>query len=256
MAAQTAHQWLYRQVYPFDNYDVVMVEEMGAWRGKAEKVYAQLRHDIEGGTLAPGQTLSEVELVNYTGASRTPVREAIRRLAADGLVDLEPRRAPTVSRISLRSARALFDFRRLIEPEAVRAVAQRAETDPALRDELLGLLDDFAAMQGAAHDDAFAAQFRNATSTFDRIVARHTPNDYLARAIADLRPHSARLRYIAHGDKSHLEESVDEHIRMCTAIVDANPDAAAEAMVTHLHHVDQAIFRQLLNTGTSDVLVS
>lgn len=233
-----------------------MVSEMGAWRGKAEKVYAQLRHDIETGTLAPGQTLSEVELVSYTGASRTPVREAIRHLAADGLVDLEPRRAPTVSRISLRSARALFDFRRLIEPEAVRAVAQRAEIDPTLRAELLGLLDDFAAMRGVAYDDTFAEQFRDATSAFDRIVARHTPNDYLARAIADLRPHSARLRYIAHGDQSRLQESVNEHILMCMAIIDADPDAAAQAMVAHLHHVDQAIFRQLLNTGSSEVLVS
>lgn len=233
-----------------------MVDELGAWRGKSEKVYAQLRHDIERGTLSPGQSLSEIELVSYTGASRTPVREAIRRLAADGLIDLEPRRAPTVSRISLRSARALFDFRRLIEPEAVRAVANKAQADASLRDDLLGLLDDFVSLRGASYDDSFAERFRDATAAFDRIIARHTPNDYLARAIADLRPHSARLRYIAHSDRSRLQESVNEHIRMCTSIIDGDPDAAAAAMVSHLHHVDQAIFRQLLTGDSGEVLVS
>lgn len=233
-----------------------MVDEMVAWRGKADRAYAQLRHDIETGAFSPGQTLSEIELSAYTGASRTPVREAIRRLAAEGLVDLEPRRAPTVSRISLRGARALFDFRRLIEPEAVRAVAQKAETNPGLRDELLTLVDAFHAMRGAAYDERFAEQFRQATAEFDRIVALHTPNTYLARAIADLRPHSARLRYVAHGDKSRLQESVNEHIAMCTAIIDGNPDEAAEAMTTHLHHVDQAIFRQLLGGDAGEILVS
>jgi len=233
-----------------------MVEAMGAWRGKADRAYAQLRHDIETGVFAPGQALSEIELSTHTGASRTPVREAIRRLAAEGLVDLEPRRAPTVSRISLRGARALFDFRRLIEPEAVRAVAHKAETNPALRDDLLVLLDTFHAMRGVPYDETFAEQFRRATAEFDRIVALHTPNSYLARAIADLRPHSARLRYIAHSDRSRLQESVNEHIAMCTAIIDGNPDAAAAAMTTHLHHVDQAIFRQLLGGEAGEILVS
>lgn len=233
-----------------------MVEELGAWRGKAERAYAQLRHDIETGTLAPGQSLSEVELSAYTGASRTPVREAIRRLAAEGLVDLEPRRAPTVSRISLRSARALFDFRRLIEPEAVRAVAQKAETNAALRDEVLRLIETFKTMRGATYSEQFAEQFRQATGEFDHIVALHTPNTYLARAIADLRPHSARLRYVAHGDRSRLQESVNEHIAMCAAIIGGDPEAAASAMTAHLHHVDQAIFRQLLNGDAGEILVS
>ncbi|MDQ1218012.1 GntR family transcriptional regulator [Microbacterium arborescens] len=233
-----------------------MSDAAGAWQGKADRAYAQLRHDIETGELAPGQSLSEVELVTYTGASRTPVREAIRRLASEGLIDLQPRRAPTVSRISLRGARALFDFRRLIEPEAVRVVAQKAAGNSTLREDLGRLLAAFTSIVGADYSPDFAALFRDATAEFDALVARHTPNEYLARAITDLRPHSARLRYIAHSDRSRLQESVHEHILMINAIADGDPDAAAVAMTDHLHHVDQAIFRQLLSGEVSEILVS
>lgn len=235
---------------------VFMSEEEGAWRGKADRAYAQLRADIETGALAPGQTLSEVELVAYTGASRTPVREAIRRLAAEGLIELAPRRAPTVSRISLRSARALFDFRRLIEPIAIRMVAQKAADNAAVRESFLRVLDAFASIRGANYSAEFAERFRDAAAEFDRLIATHTPNEYLGRSIVDLRPHSARLRYIAHGDVARLQESVQEHMEMCHAVVNGNGAAAAEAMTTHLNHVDQAIFRQLMTGDAGELLVT
>lgn len=233
-----------------------MSSDDSAWRGKAERAYAQLRADIETGVLAPGQTLSEIELVAYTGASRTPVREAIRRLAAEGLVDLAPRRAPTVSRISLRSARALFDFRRIVEPIAVRMVTQKAADNPSLRDSFLRVLDAFAAIRGVEYSPEFAEKFRDAAAEFDRLVAANTPNEYLGRSIVDLRPHSARLRFIAHGDVSRLQESVEEHMNMCHAIVNGDADAAADAMTTHLNHVDQAIFRQLMTGTAGELLVT
>lgn len=227
-----------------------------AWRGKAERAYAQLRTDIETGVLAPGQTLSEIELVAYTGASRTPVREAIRRLAAEGLVDLAPRRAPTVSRISLRSARALFDFRRILEPLAIRMVAQKAADNASLRESFLQVLDSFAAIRGVPYSTEFAERFRDAAAEFDRLIAANTPNEYLGRSIVDLRPHSARLRHIAHGDVSRLQESVEEHVDMCHAIVDGNGDAAAAAMTAHLNHVDQAIFQQLITGEAGELLIT
>lgn len=227
-----------------------------AWQGKAERAYAQLRADIESGVLSPGQILPEVELVAYTGASRTPVREAIRRLAAEGLIELSPRRAPTVSRISLRSARALFDFRRLLEPAAIRMVAQKARDNAALRDSFLRVLDDFAAMRGVEYSPEFAERFRGATATFDQLLAEHTPNEFLGRSIVDLRPHSARLRYIAHGDVARLQESVAEHIAMCKAVIAGDEDAAAAAITEHLNHVDNAIFRQLLSGSAAELLVT
>ena len=81
---------------------------------KADQVHAQLKEEIELGELAPGTSLSELSLVERTGASRTPVREALRRLAAEGLVDLTPRLGARVSRVSAQSVRDLFEFRQLL----------------------------------------------------------------------------------------------------------------------------------------------
>ena len=99
---------------------------------------ARLKEEIELGELAPGTPLSELSLVERTGASRTPVREALRRLAAEGLVDLVPRQGARVSRVSLQSVRDLFDFRALLEPAAVRQATEAAAADPQLRRDLHG----------------------------------------------------------------------------------------------------------------------
>lgn len=231
-----------------------------AWQGKAARVYVQLRKDIEEGVLPPGQTLSETQLVEYTGASRTPVREAIHRLATEGLIDLAPRRAPTVSRISLGNARALFDYRRILEPAAIAAVTLRAAKDDATRNEFVALRERFRKLHGDDRAADFDLQFAEATAEFDRLLARRTPNEYLGREITDLRPHSARLRNIAHGDRERLAESITEHVVMCSAILAGDSKGAAEAMTVHLNHVEQSIFRQLIGaeagTPASEWLVS
>jgi DNA-binding GntR family transcriptional regulator len=205
--------------------------------------------------LAPGQNLPEVELVEYTGASRTPVREAVRRLAAEGLINLAPRRAPSVSHISLRSARALFDFRRMLEPPAIGLVAGRIRENPKLAALFLELRDKFVAMRDQPNTEEFNRAFTDATAEFDRLLAEHTPNEYLSRSITDLRPHSARLRHIAHRDESRLQDAINEHIEMCDALIASDSKAASESMTRHLHHVDQAIFRRLLDSDAA-LLVS
>ena len=195
-----------------------------------------------------GRTLPEVELVAYTGASRTPVREAVRRLAAEGLIDLEPRRAPTVSRISLRGARALFEFRLMLEPAAIRMVATRSRDADAFRQALTKFLDRFTVLRDSEYSADFQAEFAAVTSEFDELLAAHTPNEYLGRSILELRPHSARLRYIAHGERTRLQESVAEHIRMCRAVLAGDAEGAAAAMTEHLEHVSAAILRRLLDS--------
>ena len=245
---------LYTQVYLKANYCGV-VDETTQWRGKAEAAYEQLRTDIEDGVLEAGRELPETELVAYTGASRTPVREAVRRLAAEGLVDLLPRRAPTVSRISLRSARALFDFRRLLEPESIRLVAERADEAPVLLAAITQLLERFESMAGDEYSEELAVTFRQATGEFDSLLAQNTPNHYLGRSIQELRPHSARLRHIAHGDRSRIHEAILEHVRMCQAVLAGDSADAARAMFEHLEHVENAIFSRLLS-GDAELLVS
>ena len=223
----------------------------GADASKAELVYRQLKADIESGALPPGTPLAELALVERTGASRTPVREALRRLAAEGLADLVPRQGARVSRVSPQSVRDLFDFRALLEPEAMRQAATATVADPALRRTLTALRTEFARIQRRRPSDARSAAFYELADRFDWIVIGATRNEHLRRTIAELRPHTARLRNLSHADPTRIEASVVEHLRMCDALLAGDPDEAARACADHLAPSVRTIFRTVLR-GSGD----
>ena len=221
---------------------------------KAELVYRQLRTEIEAGTLTPGTPLGEVSVVARTGASRTPVREALRRLAADGLVDLAPRQGARVSGVSLRSVRDLADLRTLLEPEAMRQVARTTAADPQLRSTLTRMRAEFLRLQRRTSSPARSAAFYELADRFDWAVVAATPNEHLRRVLADLRPHTARLRNLAHGE-DRVDASLGEHLRMCDALLAGDADGAAAACAEHLQQGLRAIIARLL-AGTGDLDVS
>ena len=211
---------------------------------KADRVHARLKEEIELGELAPGAPLSELSLVERTGASRTPVREALRRLAAEGLVELTPRLGARVSRVSLQSVRDLFEFRQLLEPAAVRQ-ATRAAADPALRRSFTAMRSEFARIQGRAPSPARARDFYGLADRFDWAVVDATRNEHLRRAIADLRPHTARLRNLSHVDPQRVDVSVAEHLVICDALLRGDADEAAARTADHLEGSLETIFRTL-----------
>jgi DNA-binding GntR family transcriptional regulator len=213
---------------------------------KAESIYRSLKAEIEQGVFAPGQTLGEVMLVERTGASRTPVREALRRLAADGLVDFTPRLGATVARISLQSARELFDFRMVLEPAAMRLVAARVSREPGLRDTFVAFDTRLAQLRTEPPSEDRIRRFYQLAEEFDRAVAAATPNSYLARTILELRPHTARLRKLAHSAPERMEVSLVEHQLMCHALMDGDPEAAAATCRDHLQQTVETIFDSLL----------
>jgi DNA-binding GntR family transcriptional regulator len=212
---------------------------------KADLVHRQIKEEIELGELAPGTPLSELWLVERTGASRTPVREALRRLAADGLVDLVPRQGARVSRVSLRSVRDLFDFRALLEPAAIRQATEAAAADPAVRRTFTSMRTEFTRILRRVPSQARSRAFYELADRFDWTIIEATRNEHLRRAIADLRPHTARLRNLSHGDPQRVEVSIPEHLRMCDALLAGDADEAADAIREHLAQSLQTIFRNL-----------
>jgi DNA-binding GntR family transcriptional regulator len=217
-------------------------EEAGS---KVDLVHRQVREEIELGELAPGTTLSELSLVARTGASRTPVREALRRLAAEGLVDLVPRQGARVSRVSARSVRDLFEFRALLEPVAVRQATGAAAADPDLHRRFAAMRDAFARTLDRAPSTARSRSFYELADRFDRAVAAAARNEHLRRTIAELRPHTARLRNLSHLDPQRVEVSVGEHLAVCDALLAGDGEAAATALTVHLERSLETIFRNL-----------
>ena len=212
---------------------------------KADQVHGHLKEKIELGELAPGTPLSELSLVERTGASRTPVREALRRLAAEGLVDLTPRLGARVSRVSAQSVRDLFEFRQLLEPVAIRQATETAAADPDVRRAFTAMRTEFGRIQRRVPSQARSRAFYELADRFDWAIIDATRNEHLRRTIAELRPHTARLRNLSHLDPQRTDVSLTEHLAICDALLAGDADAAASLIAVHLAESVQTIFRNL-----------
>jgi DNA-binding GntR family transcriptional regulator len=174
-----------------------------ASQGKAEAVYRELRAQIESWELGPGARLSEVAIAERLGASRTPVREAIRRLSREGLVRFTPGEVAQVAPISLRGVRALFEFRMVLEPAAVRMVTLDALSSPVLLApfrQIVDELEEVSSELGNVPREQSMTRFYALAERFDQAVINACHNEPLATTIADRRGQTARLRGIAHAD--------------------------------------------------------
>jgi DNA-binding GntR family transcriptional regulator len=181
-------------------------------------------------TLGPGTRLSIDGLARTLGVSPTPVREALARVEAQGMIIKEPRRGYLVAPlIGLEELRSLIDLRLLIEPAAAADAARRASPDQA------DALQTFARSGGAGDNvDAAAANRLDMIydSTFHDSVAELAGNPWLRESLARLRSHlhMYRLYYHAH----HVAATKPEHIAIAAAIADGDAEGAAEAMRAHL----------------------
>jgi len=221
---------------------------------KASQVYDTLRDEILRGVLRPGESLSVLKIADRFSASRTPVRDAFVRLQSDGLVSLIDRQGARVSSISITSVRELFEMRILLEGAATRQVAEGARTDDGIRRTFGDLRDQFARV---THDESAPAdsdRFYELTEAYDQAIIAHAANSYLSRTIAELRPHSARLRIIAHSPE-RLAQSRDEHLSLCRAIIEAEPDTAAAACIQHLRLTEETILAAVMKPTGLAVLV-
>lgn len=227
--------------------------ELTVSASKADQVHRLLKEEIELGQLAPGTPLSELSLVERTGASRTPVREALRRLAAEGLVDLTPRRGARVSRVSLQSVRDLFDFRSMLEPAAVRQATEAAAADPELRRSFADLRTEFVRIQRRVPSQDRSRAFYALADRFDWAIVGATRNEHLRRTIAELRPHTARLRNLSHVDPARVDVSVAEHLVICDAVLAGDADVAARTIAAHLAGSLATIFRNLTRGPGADI---
>jgi DNA-binding GntR family transcriptional regulator len=210
---------------------------------KADQVHRRLREEIELGELAPGTPLPELP----------PRPEALRRLAAEGLVDLVPRQGARVSRVSARSVRDLFEFRTLLEPAAVRQATEAAVADPQLHRAFAEMRESFARLQAQQPSQARSRAFYDLADRFDWAVIEATRNEHLRRTIAEVRPHTARLRNLSHIDPARVDVSVTEHLVICDALLAGDADTAAAATAEHLELSLRTIFRNLA-AGPGDAL--
>lgn len=214
---------------------------------KSDRVYAQLKSEIMSGEIAPGASLSAIATGERLQASRTPIRQAFVRLEAEGLVTLVDRQGARVAPISIAGVRDLFELRTLLESTAAGMVAETVRVDPTIAAPFRTILEELEQMQSQPPSPERWGRFYEIADEFDRAVVTHTRNTHLSRSIAELRPHSARLRSIAHSTPDRLESSLIEHQHMCQAIIAGDTAAARETSATHLEATEQTILDAVMN---------
>lgn len=200
-----------------------------------ERAYATLLDEIQSGTLSPGMVLGEVEQATRLGVSRTPLREALRRLASDGLVVQTSPRVTVVAGIDVDDIRALFELRRALETEAARLAAVRAE-----RRIFAALAREFADV-----DTVDADSYYSLIARFDAAIDTAVDNAYLAGALRSVRTHLVRVRRMARDNPQRLTASAGEHELIARAIAAGEPDLAAHATHVHLHNAVSTILEAL-----------
>lgn len=211
----------------------------------SDQAYQELREEILHWRLLPGTPLSEIDLADRLGVSRTPLRAALARLALEGLVDTTRGRTGVVSEVSAESITELFELREALETAAARLAAHRR--DPAVFAELA---DRFGAapteLKTSADTDAYYAL----VAEFDAALDTALGNEVFRGALDGIRLHLARARRIATDNPERLIRSAEEHRLICAAIRDGDAAFAASATTVHLK-ASLATILATLDTRTS-----
>ena len=201
----------------------------------ADKAYHEIRGLIVSLELAPGGVIDERELIERLEIGRTPVREALRRLAQERLVEVYPRRGMFVTGVDVRELARISEVREMLEPEAARLAAERA-TD-ADREAMRALLAEL---------DAGGSELMALDERIHRAVYRAAHNDLLEATLEQYYVLALRIWSIALDRAHELEEAVEAHRALLEAIQAGDGDRAADTMRAHVQDFEQAMHRVLL----------
>jgi len=199
-----------------------------------DQVYQSLQTHLRSGTVAAGQALQEVQLAEWLGVSRTPVREAMMRLASEGLLSSEGR-SYVVPDLTLGDIDDIYEIRFLIEPAALRRVAA-ASADPVKR----APIETALAAAIHAHEAGDAVRFRDAAARFRSAWLALVPNARLVRVVEQYADHMQHIRTLTLGDARVRAIVLRGLQRIAAALARGDGERAAAAMQENLRQARKA----------------
>lgn len=207
--------------------EIASADETGSL---TEVAYRRLEELIVTLELRPGLAVSEKILVERLNLGRTPVREALHRLASEGLVEIMPRRGMRIAPIDLRKQVRLLETRRVLEALVARSAAVRAS--PEERRTLTKLADAFLT-EGAVD----YRRFLKIDHSFNLAVADAADNEFAVAALGQLHGLSRRFWHYYSGHEADLPHVAQIHARIAKAISEGNPDKADTAVSAHMDYI-------------------
>lgn len=203
-----------------------------------EIVYEQLKRQILTGEITPGTRMMEVDLADEMGVSRTPVREAIRKLEKEGLVTIEPRRGAYASDISVKDMVDTMEVREHLESLAA-CLAAQTMTDEQ-REELEHIADEYAkAIQNNNMEDMI-----HYDELFHKGIVNASGNKTLIQISESVQELALRFRYLYYDDLSRYGSMPMEHKEILDAIENNKPEIAQERAKNHVKRLKDFVIRE------------
>jgi DNA-binding GntR family transcriptional regulator len=200
----------------------------------ADRAYLAIRNSIVSLQLAPGSLIEEPMLMEKLGFGRTPVREALRRLAQEQLVEVFPRRGMFVTNVDVRDLARISEVREALEPEAARLAAERATEDE--RD----------ALNDLGNSIVRGADLMGLDEQIHRAIYKAAHNHLLEKTLGDYYVLALRIWMIALERAEALEDAVEAHRDLIREIAVGNGDRAADLMRAHVQGFEAAMRRVLV----------
>lgn len=213
-----------------------------AWRAAFDlrrpivtQIYLFLRGQILTLALPPKHKLSEKDLSERLGVSRTPVREALIRLAEEGLTDILPQRGTFVAPIRVPEVREAQFVREALET----AIAGRAAE--TVSPQLEARLSDLLTRQSRAIAAGDRAMFYDSDEAFHQALCEHCGLGRTWKTLQNVKGQLDRVRYLSLPDHPHLETLLGQHQDVCAAITRGDSESAIAAMRLHLQEVFRTV---------------
>jgi DNA-binding GntR family transcriptional regulator len=215
-----------------------------------DHIYATLKHRILTCAMLPGERIVEKDLCCEMGVSRTPLREALNRLALEGLVVSTPYRGYGVAPLSVDSFRDLCEVRRVLEAGSAALAAERATEEDVRR------LEELAETRYTRGDRRTYEKYLRANSAFHLALVRSTHNARLESIVMSALDQHQRPLYLGLGVGLDGEASTREHREVVEAVRGHNPARSRELMADHIARAEARIIAALEAAGYGSAAAS
>lgn len=202
-------------------------------------VFNTLRQAILRGELKPGERLMEIHLADRLGVSRTPIREAIRKLELEGLVTMIPRRGAEVARITEKNLRDVLEVRRALDAFSCELACDRITKKE--EEELHRACEEFASATTTRDATVIAA----ADVKLHDIIVRAAGNERLTELINNLSEQMYRYRFEYIKDTDNYDRLIEEHRIIYESIVKKDKQTAARTVKLHIDNQERSILKLL-----------
>ncbi len=214
--------------------------KLDSYQPLREVVCETLRNAIVAGTLKPGERLMEIQVAEELGVSRTPVREAIRKLELEGFVVMIPRRGTYVSDLSIKDVNEVYEVRTALDVLAAGLAVER------ITEEELEEMERLLVVFGECIEANDLDKIVEADSKFHDILYKATRNERLIGIVNNLREQLTRFRSLSMSYPGRLKDMLEEHTRLVEALGQRNASVARKLANDHMANAEQTLLKTML----------